>query len=170
MGLSVEQAMLFAGRFEQTIDAKNRLSIPFTIRKKLNPEQDGHSFYVLPGQRRGTLALYPEKYFERTRPPLPEAEVSESTHEWRKFEFSQSALLDPDSQGRVLIPEYLLKRSGIAKEVVLTGAEDHLLLWDRQDFEEFENSQWEQYSDNRASAMKELRQIAAERKRVEVAG
>ncbi|MGD8453113.1 MAG: hypothetical protein PVJ57_14945 [Phycisphaerae bacterium] len=153
--------MLLAGRFEQTIDAKNRLSIPFAIRRKLNPDQDGHSFYVLPGQRRGTVALYAEKYFERMRPLLPEESVSEETHEWRKFEYSQCALLDPDSQGRILIPEHLLKREGIGKEVMLTGAEDHLVLWDRKDFEEFENNQWERFSENRSKAMRELRTLAA---------
>lgn len=162
--------MLLAGRFEQTIDAKNRLSIPFAIRRKLNPEQDGHSFYVLPGQRQGTVALYAEKYFEGMRPLLPEETVSEETHEWRQFEYSQCVLLDPDSQGRILIPEHLLKRAGIGKEVMLTGAEDHLVLWDRKDFEEFENSQWERFSENRSKAMRELRSLAAARQAAEPTG
>jgi MraZ protein len=159
--------MLLAGRFEQTIDSKNRLSIPFAIRQKLDPEDDGHSFYVLPGERVGTLALYAAKYFERSRPAVPEHEASPETYEWRQFEYSQSALLDPDSQGRVLIPEHLLKRAGIGREVMLTGAEDHLLLWDRKRFEEFENSQWDRFQEKRSKAMAELRTRAAARSTVD---
>lgn len=155
--------MFLAGRFELNVDPKNRLSIPFAIRKKLDPERDGHSFYVLPSNRPGTLALYPEKYFERTRPLHAEEMLSQETHAWREFEFSQCALLDPDSQGRILIPDYLLKRAGLGKEVVLTGAQDHLLLWNKADFEAFERAQWENFADRRASAMQELRTLASQR-------
>ena len=63
--------MFLAGTHELTIDSKKRLSIPFVIRKKLDGERDGHSFYVVPGRRRGTLALYAEKYYERLRADLP---------------------------------------------------------------------------------------------------
>jgi MraZ protein len=155
--------MLLAGRFEQTIDAKNRVSIPFAIRRKLDPERDGHSFYVLPGQRKGTLALYAEKYFERARPILAEEALSPETHDWRQFEFSQCGLLDPDSQGRVVMPDHLLKRAGVGHEIVLTGAQDHLLLWNRKDFEEFENAQWSGFVENRAKAMRELRALGGTR-------
>jgi len=159
--------VFLVGTYELVIDAKNRLSIPFSVRRKLDPERDGHSFYVSPAQRRGTLALYPEKYFERLRPALPEETLSEHTQQWRQFELSQTALLDADSQGRILIPERLLKRAGLGKEVVLTGAHDHLVLWNRHEFEEFENRQWEQFPENRSKAMQELRTLAAARSSAE---
>jgi MraZ protein len=155
--------VFLVGTFELTIDAKNRLSVPFAVRRKLDPEQDGHSLYVLPGQRRGTIVMYPEKYFERTRPFVPEETLTDETHDWKQFESSQTALIDPDGQGRVLIPERLLKRAGVGRDVVLTGAQDHLLLWNRQDFEEFENGQWARFPESRAKAMQELRTLAATR-------
>jgi MraZ protein len=157
------RTVFLVGTYELTIDAKNRLSIPFAIRRKLDERRDGHSFYVLPGQRQGTLALYPEVYFEGLRPVPPAESLSEDTHRWRQFEFSQCALLDPDGQGRVLIPERLLKRAGLGKEVTLIGVQDHLELWDRRTHEEFENGQWAQYAENRAKAMQELRALAMAR-------
>lgn len=154
--------MFFAGTHDLTIDAKNRLAIPFAIRRKLCEERDGHAFYIVPGRRPGTLALYPEKYYERLRGDLPADDVlSDEAYEYRQFEYSQSALLDPDGQGRILIPERLLKRVGLDKEVVLIAVRDHLELWRRDDFEEFERRQWQDYPQRRTRAVTEMKELAA---------
>jgi len=150
--------MFFVGMYELTIDTKNRLSIPHAIRSKMNCDTDGRSFYVIPGQRRGTLAMYPERYFERSRAQFPpEEQLSQQAHEWRQFEYSQSALLDPDSQGRILIPDRLLKRAGIDREVTLIGVQDRLELWSRAEFDAFEQGKWPDYPEQRVAVMKELR-------------
>jgi MraZ protein len=154
--------MFFVGMYELTIDAKSRLSIPHAIRSKMNCDADGRSFYVVPGQRRGTLAMYPERYFEQARAQIPPPEqLSEDGHEWRQFEYSQSALLDPDSQGRILIPERLLTRAGIGREVTLIGVQDRLELWSRTAFDAFQDGKWPEYPQHRAAAMKELRALQA---------
>jgi MraZ protein len=149
--------MFLTGTYELTIDNKNRVSIPFAIRRKLSEDRDGHSFYVLPGRRQQTLALYPEKYYERLRADLPADDgLSDQAYAWRQFEYSHSALLDPDAQGRVLIPERLLKRAGLDREVVLIAIRDHLELWRRDDFEAFESRMWPEYPQHRARAIEEM--------------
>ena len=153
--------MFFVGTFDGTIDAKNRLSIPYQIRRKLDERRDGHGFYVMPGPRRDTLALYPEAYFERQETALAGEGLSEEARVWCQFEYSQCALLDPDGQGRVLLPERLLKRTGIGKELKLIGVRDHLEVWNRSDFEAFENGQWDNYPEAQARAMHERRAFAA---------
>lgn len=154
--------MFFVGMYELTIDSKNRLSIPHAIRSKMNCDADGRSFYVVPGQRRGTLAVYPERYFERTRDRIPSPEqLSEEGYQWRQFEYSQSALLDPDNQGRILIPERLLRRSGVSREVTLIGVQDRLELWNRAEFDAFQDGKWPDYPQHRAKAMRELREWQA---------
>jgi MraZ protein len=154
--------MFFVGMFELTIDAKNRLSIPHAIRSKMNCDTDGRAFYIVPGQRRATLAIYPERYFERIRAHVPPPErLSDGGYEWRQFEYSQSALVDPDNQGRVLIPERLLKRAGIGREVTLIGVQDRLELWSRQELDAFLDAKWPGYPQHRSKAMEELRQWQA---------
>lgn len=157
--------MFLTGTYELTIDNKNRLSIPFAIRRKLDGERDGHAFYVVPGRRRATLALYPERYYEKLRADLPaDDELSDEAFGYRQFESSQSALLDPDSQGRILIPERLLRRAGLDKEVTLIAVRDHLELWRRADFEAFEAQMWADYPERRARATDEMKQIASARR------
>ncbi|RMF73699.1 MAG: hypothetical protein D6744_15340 [Planctomycetota bacterium] len=153
--------MFFVGTYELTIDSKNRLSIPHTIRSKINSDQDGRSFYVLPGRRRDVLAVYPERYFEHMRRTvIPEPSLSQHGNDWRQFEFAQCALIDPDSQGRILIPERLLTRSGIGSKVTLIGVQDHLEIWDREAFNKFQDACWADYETGRTAAMNELRQLA----------
>ncbi|MBP7746584.1 MAG: hypothetical protein KA383_10655 [Phycisphaerae bacterium] len=161
MAWQVGGGMFLTGTHELTIDNKNRLSIPFVIRKKLDGERDGHSLYVVPGRRRGTLALYPEKYYERMRANLPaDDSLSEAAFSYRQFEYSQSALLDPDAQGRVLIPERLLRRAGLEKDVVLIAVRDHLELWRRDEFDAFEGEMWPEYPQKRAQAIEEMKTLA----------
>jgi MraZ protein len=153
--------MFFTGTYELTIDAKNRLSIPFAVRRKLGGEGDGQAFYVMPGRRPGTLALYAEKYYERLRADLPSDDsLSDEAYAYRQFEYSQSALLDPDAQGRVLIPERLLKHAGLEKDVVLIAVRDHLELWRQAEFAAFDASMWPAYPEKRAQALAEMKNLA----------
>jgi MraZ protein len=153
--------MFLAGTYELTIDPKNRVSIPFAIRRKLNPDTDGHAFYVVPGRRRGTLSLYAEKHYERLRANEPaDDQMSDEAYAYRQFEYSQSALLDPDNQGRILLPERLLQRSGVTREAVLIAVRDHLELWRREDFEQFEGGMWPGYPEARTRAVQEMKLLA----------
>jgi MraZ protein len=154
--------MFFVGSYPLTIDAKGRLSVPFVVRDKMTREQDGKYFYVLPGRRRGTLMLYPDKYFEQTRlHGYPADQVTDPTYAFQQFEYSQAALLEPDSQFRISVPERLLKRAGISREATLIGVQDHLELWDRETYDQFEEAQWQDYESKRPAAIDELYALGA---------
>lgn len=159
VGIQVAATML-TGSYDLTIDQKNRLSVPFAVRRKLDETNTGHSFYVMPGRRPGTLALYPEKVFERKRsnPPADE-DLSDEAYEWRQWELSQTVLVDPDGQGRLLLPDRLLKRVEIESEVTLNGMHDHLELWSREAFTKFDDSKWPNYSERWVKAKGETRAL-----------
>ncbi len=157
--------MFLAGTYELTIDAKNRLSIPFAVRRDLTEETDGHAFWLMPGRRPGTLTLIPKKHFEQLRAQRPDDEsLSEEAFAYRQWEDSQSVLLDPDGQGRVLIPERLLKAVGIEKDVALVGRGDRLELWNRGRYESFAGEMWADYPTRRARAMDEEKKLLAARR------
>jgi MraZ protein len=153
-------AVFLAGTYEIVIDAKNRLMVPYLVRRELGPKEE-QSFYAVPGRRLGTLALYPKTYYDgirEKRPPLDS--LSDESYEYFQFENAQTAFLETDDQGRVLLPQRLLQRAGLNKEVVLTGAGDHLELWRREDFEAFEAGLWQTYPQRRAKAIDEIKRIA----------
>lgn len=157
--------MFFVGTFELSIDTKNRLSVPYLIRSKLDPSRDGRAFYVLPGRFPQTLAIFPDEYFERLRMSAPLADdLSDGTYAWKQFEYSQAALLEPDNQGRILVPERLLRRCGIEREATLIGVQDHLELWNRKAYADFQERMWPDYPARRTDAWAELKALQASEK------
>jgi MraZ protein len=125
------------GKHELTIDAKNRLLIPFGIREQL--EQDlAQKFYVFLGKNPRTLELYPREYVQRNWvASLPREAWTREVREMRLIESAFAELLAQDNQGRVLIPEELMQISQIGREVLLVGVGDYLQVWRRDEFKAF---------------------------------
>ena len=53
----------------------------------------------------------------------------------KRFVFSSAATVEPDRQGRVLLPPHLVAHAGLDKEVVLAGVSDHLEIMYDIDYE-----------------------------------
>jgi MraZ protein len=154
--------MFHAGTYELSIDAKSRLSVPFAIRRELSEQEHGHAFWVVPGRRRGTLTMHPKKLFEKLRADRPDDdELSDEAFEFRQWEDAHSVLLEPDSQGRVLVPERMLRLAGIEKEVALVARGEYLDLWPREAHEAFCQSLADDYPERRAKTRAEEKQIKA---------
>lgn len=123
------------GEYELNIDEKNRLLIPSEVRRSVNVEEFGEGYFLVIGINRLPW-LYPERYYEQlvTRAPAditPEQDLLA----FDQLHFAMASRIDPDKQGRVLLPDKILKRGKINKEVTLIGARDHLELWNRADWE-----------------------------------
>ncbi len=122
--------MLFTGEYEHTIDAKGRMAIPSEIRSRMNKEEDGEAFYLTIGANRA-LRLYPERGFERLAAMIEEGLVTdEAVQEFDQLLFPRSRRLDLDSAGRIRLPDRMMERAGIGKDVVLIGVRDHLEIRD----------------------------------------
>ncbi len=122
--------MLFTGEFEHTIDSKGRMAIPSEIRSRMKKEEDGEAFYLTIGSNRA-LRLYPEKGFERLAAMIEEGLVTdEAVQEFDQLLFPLSRRLEVDSAGRIRLPDRMMERAGIGKDVVLIGVRDHLEIRD----------------------------------------
>jgi len=128
--------MIFTGVSEHTIDEKNRLAIPAKYRSRLNPDRDGNGFVIATGRGEAFLCLYTENGFNRI------AEQDQSTFRpakarsnWELGFFSTAEQVEPDAQGRIVIPPRMLARSNIGRDVVICGVRDHLEIHSRQAYE-----------------------------------
>jgi len=134
--------MVITGRYDHVIDDKGRLAIPSQIRNAMDPQRDGAGFYLV--QEARYLQLIPERLFEQLASStpaglLPPAEVAKA----RRFVYSMSTKLDPDKQGRVMIPDGLMRDSAhpdplaqtmLNREVTLVGNGDRIEIWNRDDY------------------------------------
>src|SRR4029079_6633679 len=112
------------------------------IRNAMDPDFDGAAFYLVPEGR--YLQLIPEKLFERIALQTPAGLMpSPEVAKVRRFIYSMSSKLDPDKQGRVIIPDRFMADSKnpdplaqalLQREVTLVGDGDRIELWNRKDY------------------------------------
>jgi MraZ protein len=128
--------LLFTGTYEHAIDAKLRLAVPSEIRDRLDPRADGSAFYLTIGEG-PTLCLYTERGFEKRAEELDNSELPpEAVLEYERLFFPLAQRVEMDKQGRIRLPEQLLKIVDPGREVVLTGMKDHLEIHNRQTWTE----------------------------------
>ncbi len=127
--------LVLFGEYELTIDDKNRMLVPSEIRRAIDADRDGEAFFLVVGVNRVPW-LYPERAYEHlVSRDLAEMTPAEDALAFDQMNFAMAARLEWDKQGRVLIPEKLLRRTGLNKDVTLIGVRDHLELWNRSDWE-----------------------------------
>ncbi|MEM9019287.1 MAG: hypothetical protein AAGC44_01890 [Planctomycetota bacterium] len=128
--------MVFTGKYEHAIDAKRRIAIPSEIRRTVQRglglgEGDTVVFYCVLGGP-DVLCLYTEPGYQRRAEELRQSDLDPAELlEYEDVFFSQSQRVEMDSAGRVRLPDHLLQQTGLAGEVSLTGAGDHLKIRDK---------------------------------------
>ncbi len=125
--------MAFDGTAEYTLDAKNRLTVPARVRA------DFAAGLVLAQGIERCVALWKPADFESFRRAALEGQHPVST-DARKLQLYFSANSRPgelDAAGRVMIPTFLMEHAALTKEVTVIGAHDHMQLWDRGAWADF---------------------------------
>lgn len=134
----------FTGQHERAIDEKNRIQLPSQLRAAIDAERDGDGLYVTLGEHRGTLSIFTERGFEALASRI-ETEFMPGP-EAQRFElqfYSLASRVEPDKQGRFVLPERLVKKARIGKEVTLVGQKNRIDLWNRADFEQSIGIDWD---------------------------
>jgi MraZ protein len=128
--------VVFTGTYEHSIDAKNRLAIPSKVRAQIQRSQglgegDSFSLYVTLAEG-GALSLYTEPAFEKRAAELDQSELdADDLLDYERLLFSMAEQVEVDRQGRVRLPDQLLRRTDLGQDVVLLGVKDHLEVRDR---------------------------------------
>ena len=141
--------MAFIGHHEHTIDAKNRLAIPARFREQVDADR-GRCFVAVPGEPPTTLWLYTDAEFNRLAGQISSSLTpDEDQVAFDSGFFSLAEPLEMDSQGRVLIPDYMLQATGLGREIVICGARDHFEIRPRAEFKEAFPDAWRKFGEFR---------------------
>ena len=150
--------MLFTGNYDHTVDSKNRLSIPSTIRSAMDPEVDGDGFYLSPGERPRSLALWPSRVFEgRYQRRAPDSIGDPGYDDYDLLYYSTATRLKPDKLGRISIPDWVLRNFELGRDVTIVGVGDHLEILNRDDYQAFLTTFLPRYAELRRSAFASAR-------------
>lgn len=119
---------MFRGRYEHTIDAKGRTSLPARYRDVLAAL--GERRIVLTSGLDTCLVAYTSAEwaaFEEKLAKLPQ--FDRSVQKLRRIYVSGAVECDVDDSGRILIPPTLREHAGLTKDVVWAGSGKYAELW-----------------------------------------
>jgi len=117
---------MFLGEYLHSLDPKGRLILPARFRDAL-----AQAFVT--SQMDGCLALWPPTEFHSRAEEMKErAKGSDVERAMARVFFAGAQEANPDRQGRIAVPANLRQYAGLALEsqVVVTGAWDHVEIWD----------------------------------------
>ena len=115
---------MFLGEFNHNIDTKGRLTIPARYRNELT---DG---VVVTRGFDQNLMLFSKAEWDALANRIAERPLSdESVRAFRRRVFSGAIDLNPDRQGRILLPQYLRDFAGINGEVIVAGNFNYMEIW-----------------------------------------
>ena len=126
---------MFFGSFAHTLDEKGRLMIPRKMREEL-----GYKVYIMKGFE-GSLSLYNEERYQKLVEEFSRLSFNQSkVRDYLRLQFASTYEMEVDKLGRVQIPTALLTKYNISKEVLVLGIGDHIEVWDKAKYEEYENN------------------------------
>ena len=117
--------MLLTGEYYPTIDANGRLAFPSKLREYL-----GEHFYIT-WTKNSYLVVYSEEELNGIAEKIKMMPVNE-TMDTRRMIFTNAINVEPDKQGRVVIPLGLRELAEIKDEVAIVGNMDRAEIWPKE--------------------------------------
>ncbi len=112
------------GEYAHTVDSKNRLVFPAKLREEL-----GEGFVIFKGLDE-CLWVYSAEDWDEFEKKIS----SRGAAKGRKLQrfYSANYVCEPDSQGRILIPQNLIDHAHISKDVIVSGIQNRVEIWDAE--------------------------------------
>ncbi|MCW2966579.1 MAG: MraZ protein [Solirubrobacteraceae bacterium] len=125
--------MAFRGTFDYSLDQKNRLTVPAKFRAALS---EG---VVLAKGVDPCVELWSPKDFDARMATALEGRnpLARDTRRLSAFFSANSHDAELDSAGRIGMPPFLSDHGALGKDVVVIGAGDHVQVWNRQAWADF---------------------------------
>lgn len=116
---------IYAGAFHRTMDAKNRVTVPSGW---LGSEESGEKFYLVPGAV--ALSVMPEFQLGQKEELLRAKITNERIlQDALRLLYGNARGVEPDRQGRIVLPEDFCRKFELAGEVVCVGVKERFEIW-----------------------------------------
>jgi MraZ protein len=122
---------VFRGRYEHTIDAKGRTSVPARYRDALSAANE-RRIVVTSALDPCLVAYAPAEWaaFEEKLARLPQ--FDRAVQKLRRIYVSGAVECEFDDVGRILVPPTLREHASLKKDVLWAGAGRYAELWDKE--------------------------------------
>ncbi len=141
---------MFIGEYKHSIDSKGRMAVPAKFRAQLKGGA------VVTRGFDNCLFLYPKESWQKVAEKIAKLPVGQSkARALARLMLAGAMDVSFDSQGRIILPDYLRRFAGLGKKAVVAGLYDRLEIWAEANWQKYKNKA-EQNSDEIAEALSEL--------------
>ena len=138
---------MYYGEAQTVLDEKGRITVSRKFREIM--ELRGDLLWYMTRGYDGAIFLFPKDQWDTIRAQAAKHSSMEARAvDFRRMFFGSVAESRPDRQGRMSVPAHLREHANLEKEAVLIGCDDHLELWSREG--------WRQYQGGMEAAYKEM--------------
>ncbi len=113
---------MLMGEYNFSIDEKGRLNFPAKYRDRMGEE------FTVAYWLDNSLVAFPQDRFEAIAESLVGKGFSKA-RDAQLYLFTSAAPVQPDKQGRILLPQKLRDYAKLEKEVTILGVGDHAEIW-----------------------------------------
>ncbi len=117
----------FQGSYTRSVDEKGRFNLPYRFRRSGGAVGDEE--FVLTEGPDHILCLMPHTEWLRAFQRIRRQKLTRKTREELRRQSHNSAIVVPDSQGRIKVDTETLNRHSIAERVLVMGMGHYLELW-----------------------------------------
>jgi len=143
---SIPTSNMYFGQVYTQLDEKNRLTFPSRFRKTM--EELGHTEFFMCRGFDGCLFIFPRQPWEEIMADSRKhGKLDKKAVKVRRALFASVQEVSPDNQGRVPVPEHLREYACLDKEAALIGTDDHIELWNRSGWKDYQRKSESEYND-----------------------
>jgi len=141
---------MFIGEFRHNLDAKGRIALPAKFRAKLSGGA------IITRGLDHCLFVFTSKDWEALAQKLVALPLAQAnSRAFVRLMLSGATDVELDSQGRILIPDYLRKYAGLGKDAIVAGLYNRMEVWDTKVWSEYK-AKTESQSEEIAEKLGEL--------------
>lgn len=121
----------FLGTHRNRLDAKGRVSVPAAFRAALRRDGEPVGLILRPSHKHRCIEAWPAPVFAALANPLEGLDLFSDTHDdMAAALYADACPLDPDKEGRILLPGELVAHAGLSDSVVFMGMGRIFQIWE----------------------------------------
>ena len=141
---------MFIGEFSHSVDSKGRVAIPAKFRRNISTGA------IITRGLDKCLFIFTKKDWEKLAGKLVNLPLAQAnSRAFVRLMLSGASDVGLDSQGRILVPDYLRKYAKLVKAVKVIGIYNRMEIWDEKAWEVY-RKKTESASDEIAEKMSDL--------------
>jgi MraZ protein len=121
----------FLGTHQNRLDAKGRVSVPASFRAALRGPDGSAALILRPSHKHRCIEAWPAPVFNALATPLQNLDLFSDAHDdMAAALYADAYSIEPDKEGRVMLPETLVAHAGLTESVSFMGLGRIFQIWE----------------------------------------